>query len=152
MYTDIRKAVLECGHCVLTNNVSHKAQQILGALDTDEPFDVISIDLWIPGATTKRIKDMIDSGEAVPRKAAMTGVCNLTGFAGVALVDALETGKPAQVLFGFFIVPNGFPKLILIDRDSLFGNLLKAMLDELGIAYFVVSPEQHEGILCERFH
>ena len=82
----------------------------------------------------------------------LTGLCNLTGFAGVALLEALETKKIGNTLFAHFIVPNGFPKLVLIDKDSLFGNVLKTMLDELSIAYKEVSPEQHEGILCERFH
>jgi hypothetical protein len=35
MYNDIRKAVVECGHCILGNNVSHQNQQILGKLDYD---------------------------------------------------------------------------------------------------------------------
>jgi hypothetical protein len=33
MYNDIWKAVVECGHCILGNNVSHQNQQILGKLD-----------------------------------------------------------------------------------------------------------------------
>ena len=49
MYEDIGKAVTECGHCILGNNISHQAQQILGSLSMDEPFDIIAIDIWIPG-------------------------------------------------------------------------------------------------------
>jgi Integrase zinc binding domain len=36
MYSDVRKAVLECGHCILGNNTSHQAQQILGSLSIDD--------------------------------------------------------------------------------------------------------------------
>jgi hypothetical protein len=50
------------------------------------------------------------------------------------------------------IMPNGLPKLVLLDDDSLFKKELMLMLSELSIAYHVVSAEQHKGILCERFH
>ena len=52
MYADVKAAVTGCGHCVVANNVSHQAQHILGSLTMDEePFDIISIDIWIPGVT-----------------------------------------------------------------------------------------------------
>jgi Ni,Fe-hydrogenase III small subunit len=49
MYNDIQKAVVECGHCILENNVIHQKQQILGKLDYDEPFDIICLDIYVPG-------------------------------------------------------------------------------------------------------
>jgi hypothetical protein len=48
MYNDIRKAAVECGHCILGNNVSHQNQPILGKLDYDEPFDIICLDIYVP--------------------------------------------------------------------------------------------------------
>jgi Integrase zinc binding domain len=48
MYSDVKKAVIECGHCILGNNTSHHAQQILGSLSMDdEPFDIIAIDIYL---------------------------------------------------------------------------------------------------------
>ena len=54
MYEDVKRAVTECGHCILGNNVSHQAQHILGSLSVDEPFDIIAIDIWIPGITLSK--------------------------------------------------------------------------------------------------
>jgi hypothetical protein len=59
VFVDVRENVRNCGFCVLGNNVSHKAQQILGKIDTDEPFDVISVDIWIPGETTPMLKHQL---------------------------------------------------------------------------------------------
>jgi hypothetical protein len=50
------------------------------------------------------------------------------------------------------VVPNGFPKLILVDEGSEFKGELVTFCETLGIHYHVVSPEAHNGILCERFH
>jgi hypothetical protein len=89
MYSDIRKAVLECGHCILGNNTSHHAHQILGSLSIDdEPFDIISIDIWVPGAT--KAKGAFVEDKAMIRQAALTSLCNLTGFATVGFLDSLE--------------------------------------------------------------
>ena len=50
------------------------------------------------------------------------------------------------------LMPNGLPKMVLLDADSLFKMDLQFLLDTLGIPFHIVSAEQHEGILCERFH
>jgi Integrase zinc binding domain len=152
MYSDVRRAVLECGHCILGNNTSHQAQQILGSLSMDdEPFDIIAIDIWIPGAT--KAKGTYIEDKAMIRQAALTSLCNLTGFATVGFLDSLEGEKVTKVLMSQILLPNGLPKLmVLLDADSLFKQDLIVLLDELGVGFHVVSAEQHEGILCERFH
>ena len=58
----------------------------------------------------------------------------------------------AQALMSQIILPNGLTKLVLLDDDSLFKQDLLTLLDEMGIPFHTVSAEQHEGILCERFH
>ena len=50
------------------------------------------------------------------------------------------------------IMPNGLPKLVLIDDDSLFKKDLMVILEDVGIPYHVISPEQYEGVMCEQFH
>jgi Integrase zinc binding domain len=151
MYSDVRQAVLECGHCILGNNTSHHAQQILGSLSMDdEPFDIIAIDIWIPGAT--KAKGTYIEDKAMIRQAALTSLCNLTGFATVGFLDSLEGEKVTKVLMSQILLPNGLPKLVLLDADSLFKQDLIVLLDELGVGFHVVSAEQHVGILCERFH
>jgi predicted protein tyrosine phosphatase len=42
--------------------------------------------------------------------------------------------------------------MVLIDKDSLFKRDLIEVLEQLQVNYHVVAPEQHEAILCERFH
>jgi hypothetical protein len=58
----------------------------------------------------------------------------------------------AEVVFTQVLLPNGIPKMVLLDQDSLFKTDLVDILDHLGVPFHVVSPEQHEDILCERFH
>ena len=150
MYEDVRKAVTQCGHCVLGNNVSHQAQQILGSLSTDEPFDIIAVDMWIPGVTLSKGSYVPDRSNV--RNATLTSLCNLTAFATVAHLASMEGDVIAQVLMSQIVMPNGLPKLILLDDDSLFKHDLMTLLDDMGLPFHVVSAEQHEGILCERFH
>ena len=150
MYEDVRRAVVECGHCILGNNVSHQAQQILGNLTTDEPFDIISIDIWIPGVTQAKGSYVQDRSNV--RQAMLTSLCNLTAFATVAFLSNLEGEVITQVLMSQIVMPNRMPKLILLDDDSLFKQDLIRLLDDMGLPFHVVSAEQHEGILCERYH
>ena len=150
MYEDVKRAVLDCGHCILGNNVSHRAQQILGSLALDEPFDIIAIDIWIPGVTIT--KNSVIEDKTSIRSGTLTSLCNMTAFASVAHLDSLEGDVIAKVLMAQIIMPNGLPKLILLDDDSLFKLDLISLLDDMGLPYHTVSAEQHEGILCERFH
>jgi hypothetical protein len=141
MNADIKKAVTECGHCILGNNVSHQAQQILGALSFDEPFDVIAIDLWMPGVTFNKGSFIGDRTKV--RNASLTSLCNLTGFASIGYVDSLEGESITRVLMAQIVLPNGIPKLVLLDADSLFKNDLVRLLDDMGLPFHVVSAEQH---------
>jgi hypothetical protein len=44
------------------------------------------------------------------------------------------------------------PKLILIDQGSEFKGVLIRFCETLGIRCYVASPEDHDAILCERYH
>ena len=126
MYTDIRNAVLECGHCILGNNVSHKAQQVLDSLSVDEPFDIIAIDIWVPGVTSAR--GSLPEDQSTIKKAMLTSLCNLTSFATVGFLDSLDSDTVTQVILSQVMIPNGLPKLVLMDTDSLFKTSLQYML------------------------
>jgi hypothetical protein len=65
----------------------HENQQILEGHNVDEPFDIISIDVWHPGKTTTDTKKL--SGDRY-QKAILTSTCNLTGFASLAFISTLE--------------------------------------------------------------
>jgi hypothetical protein len=152
---------VKCAHCVVANSTSHKAQQILGRLASDEPFDIVSYDIWVPGITDpqgtgpSRLYDKVGKtrrGEAPIKQAAITGACNLTGFATAAFLSTMDSKTIANQVFAHHIIPNGLPRMVLIDNDSLFKRGLIDVLDQLQINYHVVAPEQHEAIVGERFH
>jgi hypothetical protein len=83
MSVDFQKAVLDCGFCRVANVLSHWAQQIIGALSTDEPFDIISMDVWHPGKTTPT-----EEGKQF-QNAILTCICNMMGFVNLAFVHSL---------------------------------------------------------------
>jgi hypothetical protein len=146
MSRDIRQAVLNCAHCRVANMASHEAQQVIGALSMDEPFDVISMDIWHPGKTK------MNTTTTRNQRAALTCLCNLTGFANVAFVPHINSDTMARLAFSHCFVPNGLPKLVIIDGGSEFKGVMLAMCDQIGVQYYVAPPEAHNAILCERFH
>jgi hypothetical protein len=73
-------------------------------------------------------------------------------FCNERLLSSLESKTIADQMLAHFILPNGLPKLVLIDEDSLFKTEVIEVLGILQIAYHVVSPEPYEGIVCKRYH
>ena len=146
MSRDIRKAVLECAHCRVANAASHEAQQIIGALSMDEPFDVISMDIWYPGSTKT------NTTTTKNQTAILTCLDNLTGFANLAFSSQVSSEMIARLAFSHFFVPNGLPKLVIVDGGSEMKGVLIAMCEQIGIPYYQAPPEAHNSILCERFH
>jgi hypothetical protein len=122
MSKDIRAAVLECGHCQAANVTGHENQQILaGQHHVDEPFDIISIDVWHPGKTTTDTQRL---GSNRQQKAILASTCNLTGFASLAFISNLEAEMAARLVFSHFFILNVLPKVIVIDA----GRELKGMM------------------------
>jgi hypothetical protein len=142
MYLDVKEAVGACAHCKLANAVSQDSKSILEALSSDCPFDVIAINVWSPGA----VPDKEGNTKA------LTSLDTTTGFASAAILQSMHSENIARTCFASFFVPNGLPKLILIDAGSENKGTLICMCQILGVKYHMVSPEQHDGILCERFH
>jgi hypothetical protein len=146
MYSETKEAVLRCGHCIAANVTSHKNMQQLQALSTGEnPFDVISMDVWQPGRTGKQeIKK--DKGGV------LTSLCTLTGFASIAFLQTINSDIVTRLAFSHMFVPNSLAKLIVIDSGSEFKGVLIKFCDNLGIEHYAASPEDHNAILCEQFH
>jgi hypothetical protein len=149
MSSDVRAAVTECGHCQAANVTGHENQQILSGLLVDEPFDIISIDVWHPGKTTMDTKKL---GTERNQKAILTSTCNLTGFASLAFISVLESEVAARLVFSHFFIPNELLKVIVIDAGSEFKGMLIMMSEILGVQYYVAPPEDHNAISTERFH
>ena len=156
MTTDIRKEVQGCGHCQAANMTSHKAQKTLQAISYDEPFDVTSMDVWVPGKVKPTSRHQTEAHKKLLRKiqdtASLTYLDAMTGFATSATLKEVSSGAVAVAAFTELFVNLGLPKLILIDEGSEFKATLIRMLDHLGVKHYVVSPENHDGILNERFH
>jgi hypothetical protein len=152
---DIHKAALSCEHCILGNNASHKAQHILGCGETDEPFIIVSFDICVPDMTYPLDKAYFKKkgGMKDPkfRQASLTGLCSMTGFEGVAFLSEMRGKGVANQVLAHFISPNGLPWMVLIDLDGLFKDELVEVFEQIKIPFMVLNPEQHEGILCERF-
>jgi hypothetical protein len=149
MSKDVRAAVLECGHCQAANVTGHENQQILTGHSVDEPFDIISVDVWHPGKTTTDTKRF---GTERNQKAILTSTCNLTGFASMAFISVLEAEIAARLVFSHFFIPNGLPKVIVIDAGGEFKGMLITMCEILGVRYYAAAPEDHNAISTERFH
>jgi hypothetical protein len=114
----------------------------------DEPFDVISMDIWYPGSmkttttTTKNQKAFLTS----------TSSDNLTGFATIAFCSQVSSEMIASLAFAHFFVPNGLPKLVIVDGGSDMKGVLIAICEQIGMHYYQGPPEAHNSILCERLH
>jgi hypothetical protein len=144
IYTKIRKAVLHCAHCRVANSTSHQAQQILGALSTNEPFDIICVDVWHPGKTHQKTDTF--------QRAVLTCLCNLTGFVSLAFLTRIDSELVTRIAFSHFFCPNGLPKMVILDGGSKFKGMLVEVCEALGVQYHVVTPENPNAILCKRFH
>ena len=77
------------------------------------PFDIIAIDIWIPGITL--LKGAYIEDKSNVRQAMLTSLCNLTAFATVGFLPSLEGEVVTQVVMSQVIMPNGLPKLVLIE-------------------------------------
>jgi hypothetical protein len=134
---DTRKAVLDCGCCwVVANAASYWAQQIIGTLSTDEPFNIISMGAWHP-----RMTNPTASKGGKFQKAILTCLRNMTGFASLAFVSQINLNMMSLLAFLHFFITNGLPKLVLIDKDSAFKGDLMTMCDILGVRYIKVAPK-----------
>jgi hypothetical protein len=152
MSTDVKEAVLKYGHCRIANATSHNAQQILGALMIDEPFDVITINVWYPGKTDGRPPPTRSKEDRFQKAILLTCLCTMTGFASLAFLSLINSETTSRMLFSHFFMPNGLPKIILINKGSKFKGVLAEMCNTLGIQYYMAAPEGHNMIFCERFH
>ena len=148
---DVKEAVTTCAHCILGNNTQHQGHKIYTPIMTAEPFDIICLDIWHPGITHTS-KQRAELNHAELGGALLTSLCNTTSFATTAEISQVNSEEVRDKAFQQILVPNGLPLIIIIDQGSEFKGLLTGFCMELGIRFEVVSPEQHDGILCERFH
>ena len=99
-------------------------------------FDVISMDVWHPGMTKKNTVTTRN------QKVALTSLCNLTGFASLTFASQIDSDMMARLALSHFFVPNGLPKLVIIDGGSEFRGVMIAMCAQLGTSYYV-APTRH---------
>ena len=144
MTADIRQLTLGCGHCNVANIASHEAQQQLQAFAADEPFDVITMDVWHPGKAATIRKG---NGTHV-----VTCIDTMTGFAAATFVDSLDSETMTKAAFTAFFITHGLPRLVVIDSGSEFAGALVILCQGIGLPHYTVSKGNHKAIICERFH
>jgi hypothetical protein len=58
----------------------------------------------------------------------------------------------ARLVFSHVFIPNGLPKVIVIDAGGEFKGMMVTMCEILGVRHYVAAPEDHNAISTERFH
>ena len=144
MAGDVKQLTIGCGHCNAANVASHEAQQQLQTFETDEPFDVITLDVWHPGKAAAIKKG---GGSHV-----VTCIEAMTGFATATFVDSLDSETMTKAAFTAFFITHGLPRLVVIDSGSEFAGALQTLCGAIGIPHYTVSKGNHKAIICERFH
>ena len=144
MATEIKQLTLGCGHCNAANITSHEAQQQMTAFQADEPFDVITLDVWHPGRAASVRKG--NSSHVV------TCIDTMTGFAAATFVNALDSETMTRAAFTAFFINHGLPRLVIIDSGSEFAGAMQTLCQNIGIPNYTVSKGNHKAIICERFH
>jgi hypothetical protein len=142
VYQDVVEAIRGCTHCRLANATSHKNQQVLQALPCDELFDVITLNFWDTGEITLKLG----------ASKLLMCLCVTTNFASGAFLDKEDSQSILFAAFAYFFVPNGLPRLVIIDAGSSFVGMMEEMCNLLRIPYHKVSKENHCAILVEHFH
>lgn len=146
MFDDVREAVLGCAICNVANASNHEQRQKLGEISTGrQPFDVIAIDVWIPGTTNP--DDKIKNKQAV-----LTGICTMTGFAITGFIDKVQSAEIAVAAFQYIFTPFGFPTLVMLDAASTHHREVVRFLEMLNVPYYMAPPQAHNAIMSERFH
>jgi hypothetical protein len=64
-------------------------------------------------------------------------LCNTTGFALTAFVNQINLDQITRLAFSHFFVPNGLPKVVMVDKGSKFKGVLVTVCETLGIQYYV---------------
>ena len=144
MTADVKQLTLGCGHCNAANVTSHEAQQQLQTFAADEPFDVITMDVWHQGKAAATRKG---NGTHV-----VTCLDTMTGFAAATFVESLDSETMTRAAFTAFFITHGLPRLVIIDSGSEFAGALQTLCGGIGIPNYTVSRGNHKAIICERFH
>src|SRR5210317_831761 len=153
MTSDIREAVLGCGHCNAANATNHINQKIYQPTTIGEPFKVCGMNIWFPGKSKAFMRSASPVlKKTISNKAVITYLCNMTGFATVAFISNVDSQNMARISFSQFFTIRGMPRLILIDDGSENKGDLLNLCNILKLDHHTVSPESHDGILNERFH
>lgn len=123
MSRDVQEGVWGCAHCNLANVASHEVQMQLNMLSCDKPFDVIYLDIWVPGDSIAQEDggSLMDKSRAIKVLTALDG---MTGFAMATFLSNLinPTTMVDAAMCTFFVVM-GLPRLIMVDADGIFVSI-----------------------------
>ena len=85
-------------------------------------------------------------------EATLTAVCTLTGFATQGLLHEITAASISLAAFNNVFIPFRSPRLVLIDSANTHKPVLIQFLENLGMPYYMATPEVHNSILCKRLH
>ena len=114
---EVAQFIRACAHFQLVYSLYHEAKQLLHAIESDAPFEVVLLEFWVPGY----IPDCYGS-----RKIPTFLYC-MTGFwLGLAIwLKEIISYQAAQWSFVNFFVPFGLPKMIVVDADGFFAGMFR---------------------------
>ena len=141
MSYQIRQWVLQCGHCRLANSSSQLSSAWLHGYDSKSPFDIQFLDVWTPGCLPSK------QGH-IKLLCSMDELCGFVEGAPIAKEDSITIAREA---FSRIFIPNGLPRLVIVDDGSPFKGALRAMCKLLSIPCEPVSPQNHRAVRVERF-
>ena len=139
---EVSQFIITCAHFQLVNSQSHKAQQLIQTIESDNPFHVLFIDFWELGEIQYR-----DGYYKI-----ITCMDCMTGFGLVSStgLKEIKSYQAARWHFGNFFVPFGIPKMIVVDADVRFsGTSKKTFQYILLIPVYAVARGNHKKIINE---
>ena len=122
-------------------------QRLLGldrgchSYSAESVFDVVFLDVWTPGCFPSKFGNI----------KLLCCLEEITGFADGAPIHKEDSQEIAGTAFTRFFMPNGLPRLVIVDEGSPFKGYLLGMCRLLEIPCTAVSPNNHRANRLERF-
>ena len=143
MRKDIKLWVKSCAACIAYNVWRNRKSELYFSWPITSPFYIMHVDLWMPGKLTT------ENGETLQL---MNCMCDLTQFVISILVHEAISEILAKLFMEQVVLSFGMVAVVVVDADSKFLDLFKAMCVALDIVFWPLSRGNHKGLSVERYH
>ena len=143
MRKDIKLWVKSCAACIAYNVWRNRKSELYFSWPITSPFYIMHVDLWMPGNLTT------DNGETLQL---MNCMCDLTQFVISILVQEARSENLAKLCMEQVVFSCGMVAVVVVDADSKFLDLFKAMCVALDIVFWPLARGNHKGLSVERYH